>query len=90
MRRLYRLLILPTRRRLEADTQSGSTAMYPMHEYLARERMREMAEQAQRRRLSRQLASANRWQYLARRAEQRYARRAQRVEEHVITAALAR
>ena len=64
--------------------------MYPMHEQLARERMREMAEQAQRHKLSRELASANRWQYLARRAEQRYARRAERVAEQVSAAALAR
>ena len=64
--------------------------MYPMHEQLARERMREMAEQAQRHKLARQLASANRWQYLARRAEQRYARRAERVAEHVSAVALAR
>ncbi|HEY3736045.1 MAG TPA: hypothetical protein VGL26_01265 [Jatrophihabitans sp.] len=55
--------------------------MYPMHEQLARERMREMQEQAQRRRLSREMASANRWRYLASRAEQRYARRAERAAE---------
>ena len=55
--------------------------MYPMQHALARERMRDMQERAARMRLSRELASANRWQYLAKRAQQRHALRAQRVAE---------
>jgi hypothetical protein len=64
--------------------------MYPMHEQLSRERMRELSEQAHRRRLARELASANRWQYLARRAETRHARRAERAAELSSAVALAR
>lgn len=42
-----------------------SIQMYLLHEALARERMREQREQAMRRRLSHELASARRWQRLA-------------------------
>lgn len=89
MSRLYRLLTYPTRRRLAADVLVRSTAMYPMHEQLSRDRMREMHEQAHRRRLSRDMASANRWQNLAKRAEVRHAKRAERAAE-VSAVALAR
>jgi hypothetical protein len=64
--------------------------MYPMHEQLSRDRMRDMQEQAHRHRLSRELASANRWRYLAQRAESRHAKRAERVAEVSAPLVLAR
>ena len=55
--------------------------MYAMHEALAREHMRQLESSARRHRLSRELASANRWRHRAhraRQASQRHAARAQR------------
>jgi len=53
--------------------------MYTMHEALAREHMRQTEEQSHRRRLANELAAANRWSNLERRAQaarQRHLRRA--------------
>ncbi|MGI8666425.1 MAG: hypothetical protein ACR2N4_10390 [Jatrophihabitans sp.] len=56
--------------------------MYSMYEALARERMREQQEQAARRRLSQQLASAQRWQRLAAYSARRAARSRRRLAEN--------
>jgi hypothetical protein len=57
-----------------------STEMNSLHEALARERMREMREDAQRSRVGRELAAARRWrrrELRARAAHQRHALRAE-------------
>jgi hypothetical protein len=66
--------------------------MYTMHEALAREHMRQRrheAQAAQRQRLASELAAANRWRYLERRANavyRRHARRAEQVAQSVVLA----
>jgi len=57
-----------------------SLTMYAMQEALAREHMRERVHQARRHTLSSELASANRWRYLERRAHAAYRRHAQRAQ----------
>jgi len=52
--------------------------MYALHEALAREHMREREQQARRHALAGEMASANRWRYLERRAHAAYRRHAQR------------
>jgi hypothetical protein len=58
--------------------------MYTMHEAMAREHMRQREREAQRHRLVSELAAANRWRYLERRAHAAYlqhVRRAERVAQ---------
>jgi hypothetical protein len=62
-----------------------STEMYSMHEALAREHMRQREREAQQHRLASELAAANRWRYLERRAaaaSRRHAGRARRLAQH--------
>ena len=54
--------------------------MQTMYEALAREHLRELHEDARRRALVSQLASANRWRLLERRANRAYRRHAERAE----------
>jgi hypothetical protein len=66
--------------------------MYTMHEALAREHMRQRhdeARQAQRHRLASELAAANRWRYLERRANAAYRRHARRAEQVAQSVAVA-
>jgi hypothetical protein len=68
------------------STMTGSTAMYTMHEALARERMRANQREAEQLRVAKELAAARRWHRLevraraasrrARAAELRHALRA--------------
>lgn len=61
-----------------------STEMYTLHEALAREHLRELHQDARRRALVGQLASAKRWRQLERRAHaatQRHAQRAERLAQ---------
>jgi hypothetical protein len=58
--------------------------MYAMHEVLARERMRDMAERSQRQELADQLAKSRRWrvrELRARAAYKRYSQRAHRTAQ---------
>lgn len=58
--------------------------MHSMHEALAREHMRQREREARQHSLASELASANRWRYLERRAHaayQRHARRAHRAAQ---------
>ena len=59
---------------------SRSTEMQTMYEALAREHLRQLHEDARRRALVSQLASANRWRLLERRAHNAYRRHAERAE----------
>jgi hypothetical protein len=71
----------PTREQLTFH-HVGSTKMYSMHEALARDRMREQEQRSREHRLVRNLAAQRRWHRVslhAQAAEQRHARRAQRV-----------
>ena len=52
--------------------------MYAMHEALAREHMRQHHRDAHQRQLVSELAAANRWRYLERRANAAYRRHARR------------
>jgi hypothetical protein len=54
--------------------------MYTMHEALAREHMRQLQHEAQRRSMVSELASARRWQHLERRARAARHRHTQRAE----------
>jgi hypothetical protein len=63
--------------------------MYTMHEALAREHMRQRQQEARRHSLSRELASANRWRYLERRAHAAYRRRAARAHHAAQVSAVA-
>ncbi|HEY2298515.1 MAG TPA: hypothetical protein VGH43_12355 [Jatrophihabitans sp.] len=54
--------------------------MQTMHEALAREHLRQLHEDARRRALVSQLASANRWRSRERRAHKAYRRHAERAE----------
>jgi hypothetical protein len=68
-----------------------SIAMYTMHEALARERLREHRQWAQRARVSRELAAVRRWQRLELRAaaaHRRHEQLAQRVTSAVAEARL--
>ncbi|MEO9239367.1 MAG: hypothetical protein ABI418_14900 [Jatrophihabitantaceae bacterium] len=56
--------------------------MYSMYEALARERMREQREQAQRQQLSQDVARARRWQRLAAYSARRAARSRRLLAEH--------
>lgn len=56
--------------------------MYLMHEAIARERNREQLENAARRRLSQQLASARRWNWLAAYSARRAVRSQRRIAEN--------
>lgn len=55
--------------------------MYTLHEALAREHLRQLHQDARRRALVGELASANRWRYLERRAHAAYQRHARRAEQ---------
>jgi hypothetical protein len=55
-----------------------SIEMQTMHEALAREHMRQREREARQQTLSSELASANRWRYLERRAHAAYRRHALR------------
>jgi len=59
---------------------SRSTAMYTLHEALAREHLRQLHEDARHRAFVNQLAAAKRWQKRERRAHAAYRRSAQRAE----------
>ena len=63
--------------------------MYTMHEALAREHMRQRHQDAQRHRLASELAAANRWRYLERRANAAYRRHAHRAEQYAQVSARA-
>ena len=67
----------------------GSIQMYTMHEALAREHMRQREQEARRHRLAYQMAAANRWRYLERRAHAAYQRHAHRAEQSAQASALA-
>lgn len=76
----------PTARPTPARTDhftalTRSTEMYTLHEALAREHLRQLHSDAQRRALVTQLASARRWRYLERRAHAAYQRHALRAEQ---------
>ena len=73
----------------EPDGLVGRTQMYTMYEALAREHMRQRHEDAQRHRLASELAAANRWRYLERRAGAARRRHAHRAEEYAQSSALA-
>ena len=64
------------------NDSSRSTQMYALYEGLARERTRELLEQAAQRRLSTQLASARRWRRLAAYSAGRASRSSRRLAEH--------
>ncbi|MGH8961503.1 MAG: hypothetical protein ACRDWT_09885 [Jatrophihabitantaceae bacterium] len=55
--------------------------MSTIQEALARERMRERQQQARHSRLSAELAAANRWQYLAKRARAAASRHSHRAQQ---------
>ena len=59
---------------------SRSTAMYTLHEALAREHLRQLHEDARHRAFVNQLAAAKRWQKRERRAHAAYRRSAERAE----------
>ena len=63
--------------------------MYTMHEALAREHMRQRQQEAQRARLANEMAAANRWRYLERRANAAYRRHARRAEQVAQSVAVA-
>ena len=67
----------------------GRNQMYTMHEALAREHTRQLMQEAQRHRLANQMAAANRWRYLERRANAAYRRHAHRAEQFAQASALA-
>ena len=54
--------------------------MHTLHEALAREHLRQLHQDARRRALVSELASANRWRFLERRAHAAYRRHANRAE----------
>jgi hypothetical protein len=66
-----------------------STKMYMLHEALAREHMRQRVHDAHRRQLASELAAANRWHYLERRAHAAYRRHMVRVERAAQLSAVA-
>jgi hypothetical protein len=66
-----------------------STEMHTMYEALAREHMRQREQEARRHSLSSQLAAANRWRYLERRAHAAYLRHAQRANRAAQVTAVA-
>ena len=66
---------------------SRSFEMYTLHEALAREHLRQMHQDARRRALVSELASANRWRFLERRAHAAYRRHAQRAEQRLAVTA---
>ncbi len=68
---------------------SRSTAMYTLHEALAREHLRQLHEDAHQRALVNQLASAKRWRARERRAHAAYRRHAQRAEYAAQSSAVA-
>jgi hypothetical protein len=70
-------------------TARRSTEMQTMHEALAREHMRRREQEARRHSLSSELASANRWRYLERRAHAAYRRHAQRAHRAAQVSAVA-
>lgn len=70
-------------------TPSRSIEMYTLHEALAREHMRQLHADARRRALVNQLASANRWRFLERRAHAAYLRHALRAERAAQVGAVA-
>ena len=61
-----------------------STQMYVMQEALAREHMRQREWDARHARLSAELASANRWQYLAERAKAAATRHSHRASQALV------
>ena len=67
----------------------GRTEMYTMYEALAREHMRQRSQDVERHRLASELAAANRWRYLERRASAAHRRHAHRAEQYVQATALA-
>jgi hypothetical protein len=67
----------------------GSKQMYTMHEALAREHMRQSEAEAQQRRLASELAAANRWHYLERRAQAARRRHSRRLERVALVSAVA-
>lgn len=73
-------LMTETDCRMTDQEPARSTAMYTMHEALAREHLRQLHEDARQRALVNQLAAAKRWRRLERRAHNAYRRSAQRAE----------
>lgn len=68
---------------------TGSLQMHTMYEALAREHMREREAKARQRRLVSELAAANRWRYLERRAHAAAARHAHRAARAIEASAVA-
>ena len=68
------------RTHIRMTQRSRSTAMYTLHEALAREHLRQLHEDARRRALINQLAAAKRWRKLEHRAHAAYRRSAKRAE----------
>jgi hypothetical protein len=66
-----------------------STEMQTMHEALAREHMRQREREARLHSLASELASANRWRFLERRAHAAYRRHAQRAHRAAQVSAVA-
>ena len=66
---------------LTTTATSRSIEMHTLHEALAREHLRQLHQDARRRALVSELASANRWRFLERRAHAAYRRHAQRAEQ---------
>jgi hypothetical protein len=76
----------------EPDGLVGRIQMYTMHEALAREHMRQRHSEAlvaQRQRVASEMAAANRWRYLERRANAAYRRHARRAEQAAHSVAVA-
>jgi hypothetical protein len=71
----------PTCTTTSFSTNPRSTEMYTLHEALAREHLRQLHQDARRRALVGELASANRWRFLERRAHAAYQRHAQRAAQ---------
>lgn len=68
------------------STTSRSFEMHTLHEALAREHLRQLHQDARRRALVSELASANRWRFLERRAHAAYQRHARRAEQSLAAA----
>lgn len=75
--------------RTDHITTSRSTTMTSMHEALAREHMRLREKQARTYALTAELAAANRWRYLERRAHAAVVRHAQRAHRAAQVSAVA-